>query len=69
MKILIAAVALALSLITIPAFIQAAEGVTDPDMSGRPIGQTPSHRARAQYCIVQDDDSVTLQKIYCHTPR
>ena len=68
MKTLIAAVALALSLITIPAFIQAAEGDTDPVMSGRPIDQTPSQRARAQYCIPQDDDGVTLQKVYCHTP-
>jgi hypothetical protein len=67
MKTLIAAVALAISLITVPAFIQAAEGLTDPVISSRPVGQTSS-TTLAQYCIPQDDDSVTLQKVYCRDP-
>jgi hypothetical protein len=68
MKTLIAAVALALSLITIPAFIQAAEGLTDPAMSSRPLSQTADRSWLAQYCIPQGDESVTLQKIYCRSP-
>ena len=37
-----------------PLFIQAA------------AGGSPSYVA--QYCVPQDDDSVTVQKIYCHGP-
>jgi|GraSoiStandDraft_4_1057263.scaffolds.fasta_scaffold4535325_1 hypothetical protein len=59
MKTLIAAVALAISLIAVPAFIQAAE---DDSVSR----VTPDRNIRvAQYCIPQEDDSVIMQKIYC----
>jgi hypothetical protein len=62
MKTLIAAVALAISLIAVPAFIQAAES----DSSGRVMADRNSRVA--QYCIPQEDDSVTMQKIYCRGP-
>jgi len=62
MKTLIAAVALAISLIAVPAFIQAAEG----DSSGRVMADRNSRVA--QYCIPQEDDSVIMQKIYCRGP-
>ena len=62
MKTLIAAVALAISLIAVPAFIQAAEGDS--------FNRTTADRNTlvAQYCIPQEDDSVTIQKIYCRGP-
>jgi hypothetical protein len=68
MKTLIAALALAISLITVPAFIQAAEGLPDPVISSRPVGQTADRSWLAQYCIPQGDESMTLQKIYCRSP-
>jgi hypothetical protein len=62
MKTLIAAVALAISLIAVPALIQAAE-------SDSVRGTTAARYSRlAQYCIPQEDDSVTVQKIYCRGP-
>ena len=68
MKTLIAAVALAISLIAIPALIQAADGLFDSVVSSRPVGQTPDRSSLAQYCIPQEDDSATMQKIYCRMP-
>jgi hypothetical protein len=62
MKTLIAAVALAISLIAVPALIQAAE---DDSVSG--VAADRNTRL-AQYCIPQEDDSVTIQKIYCRGP-
>ncbi len=71
MKTLIAAVALAISLIAVPAFIQAAEtdSVSGATLGGQRIRPAADRNSwLAQYCIPQEDDSVTMQKIYCRGP-
>ena len=66
MKTLIAAVALAIGLITIPAYLQAA-GAESPDgaiVAGMSIGATQV----AQYCVPEEDEGVATRKIYCRSP-
>jgi hypothetical protein len=64
MKTLIAAVALAVSLITVPVFIQSAAAISLSAMivSGKGIWQVPD--ASAQYCV-PPDDGLTAHRIFC----
>jgi hypothetical protein len=64
MKTLIAAVALAVGLIAVPAFIQSAAAVSlhAVIVGGKNIGPVPD--ASAQYCV-PPDDGLTAHRIFC----
>jgi hypothetical protein len=66
MKTLIAAVALAIGLITVPAYLQAAgaESSVGTIDAGKSIGAVQI----AQYCVPEEDEGVVARKIYCRSP-